>query len=773
VPPAQPAASGQASADLSTGVSAGGEIPPPDLDSAGDELSEEMEKYQRRVSLQSSPSLEASTGLMHVVEARSGKPGTFRMNLLSGFYSGSGFLCNAEAPCTTAPGASPSSEDSVDFVGAHLGISATLFPFLEAFVGFHNTATSNSRGVPQLLQVLGDMNVGAKVYWPSDPDTIFLFGGQLNLWLLNGTGSVGLDGGSTSFSIKGLATLDLDNRINPEDRIPLRFDLNLGYLIDNAGNIVNEIEETPPPRGRGARISRIERFGLDIDRVDSVELGLAAEYVHEIVRPFIEWSADLAMNRQSYVCNIDQAAAAGDMCLGEHQELGAMPSRFTLGAKLYPWAERGLAFTAAFDIATGASGTFLEEIAPELPWQLYLGVGYALDTELPKPIIQKIQVAAPPAPPAAPARRYFIGSVTNTKTSEPIPGARLTLDGRNMSGIVTAEDGTFQSLDLEPGNYTFTVSAENYKKGQCIGTIPLDGQAAPIDTAPTPGAAPAPGGVPGAAQPGQPGYDPNQPQAAAVQPAQPAPAAPGAPYSVPGQGAPGPSPSGNGPVEVRLACQLDPLPPVGAVVGRLIDAVTNAPVANASITITDRLGRSLELRSDGAGSFRFDNVPPGQVTIRAQSDGYLASVNAFTIEARKDVQARITMNPRPTSPNVVITGKELKLKSQVHFQNDSADILPDSMALLEEMADVLAANSDITLVEIQGHTDNTGEAAYNLRLSQERADAVREALIRLGVSSDRLSAKGFGPQKPLVPNTNDANKARNRRVQLIILERGN
>ena len=101
--------------------------------------------------------------------------------------------------------------------------------------------------------------------------------------------------------------------------------------------------------------------------------------------------------------------------------------------------------------------------------------------------------------------------------------------------------------------------------------------------------------------------------------------------------------------------------------------------------------------------------------------------------------------------------------------HDSAEILPDSMFLLQEAAQILKERTDIGRVEVQGHTDNTGTPAYNKRLSGERANAVRDALIELGVSSARLTAKGYGQDRPLVANTSDANRAKNRRVQLIRL----
>jgi outer membrane protein OmpA-like peptidoglycan-associated protein len=207
---------------------------------------------------------------------------------------------------------------------------------------------------------------------------------------------------------------------------------------------------------------------------------------------------------------------------------------------------------------------------------------------------------------------------------------------------------------------------------------------------------------------------------------------------------------------------------VGNVVGALLDAETQAPVPGARVVITDRLNRSLELQADSAGAFRFENVPPGVVKITVEAPGYLSSVNEFTIEARKDTSARVTLNKRPTQGNVVVTNKELKLKKQVHFLKDMASIEPDSMVILEEIADVLKTHAEIKSIEIQGHTDNQGMPAYNQRLSQNRAQAVLDALVRLGVDSSRLQAKGYGQDKPLLPNTSDANRAKNRRVQLMI-----
>jgi outer membrane protein OmpA-like peptidoglycan-associated protein len=223
------------------------------------------------------------------------------------------------------------------------------------------------------------------------------------------------------------------------------------------------------------------------------------------------------------------------------------------------------------------------------------------------------------------------------------------------------------------------------------------------------------------------------------------------------------------PVEVR--CELEPLPKVGNLAGAIVDSEGGAPVGGASVKITDKLGRELELAADAAGSFRFENVPPGPATITVNAAGYLTSVTQFEVKARDELKSRISINKRPTQPNVQVTFKELKLKKQVHFQHNSDEILPDSAAILEELADVLKNRPELKKVEVQGHTDDTGTKEYNQRLSQQRAQAVVDALVRHGVGAERLQAKGYGQARPLVPNTSDANRAKNRRVQVIIVER--
>jgi OOP family OmpA-OmpF porin len=103
----------------------------------------------------------------------------------------------------------------------------------------------------------------------------------------------------------------------------------------------------------------------------------------------------------------------------------------------------------------------------------------------------------------------------------------------------------------------------------------------------------------------------------------------------------------------------------------------------------------------------------------------------------------------------------------VLFDTGKATIKPESAAALAPVGDLLKTNAALKL-EIQGHTDNVGVAATNLKLSQDRAAAVKDYLVKtFGVAADRLTTGGFGDSKPVAPNTDEAGRAQNRRVELV------
>lgn len=109
------------------------------------------------------------------------------------------------------------------------------------------------------------------------------------------------------------------------------------------------------------------------------------------------------------------------------------------------------------------------------------------------------------------------------------------------------------------------------------------------------------------------------------------------------------------------------------------------------------------------------------------------------------------------------------LLQQIQFATSRARIRGRvSQQIIAAVAAILQRNQQYRRVRIEGHTDNAGDATNNLRLSQQRAEAVRDALVATGVVADRLTAQGFGSSQPLGDNTTPEGRALNRRVEFII-----
>jgi OOP family OmpA-OmpF porin len=122
-------------------------------------------------------------------------------------------------------------------------------------------------------------------------------------------------------------------------------------------------------------------------------------------------------------------------------------------------------------------------------------------------------------------------------------------------------------------------------------------------------------------------------------------------------------------------------------------------------------------------------------------------------------------------PRVVVKPKMVELREKVQFDTGKATLKPESNPLLDEIANVLKAHPEVTGVVIEGHTDSSGSASFNERLSQERADSVMKALVDRGVEKTRLSAKGFGPSRPIASNDTPEGRDANRRVEVSIAGR--
>lgn len=122
------------------------------------------------------------------------------------------------------------------------------------------------------------------------------------------------------------------------------------------------------------------------------------------------------------------------------------------------------------------------------------------------------------------------------------------------------------------------------------------------------------------------------------------------------------------------------------------------------------------------------------------------------------------------NPNLVVVNRELgkiEIKQKVYFKSGKAIINVRSFTLLNEVAQALKSNDSMEVL-VEGHTDSRGSDSYNLRLSDARANAVREYLMGQGIATDRLKSMGFGETKPIASNKRKKGRRKNRRVEFTI-----
>lgn len=147
------------------------------------------------------------------------------------------------------------------------------------------------------------------------------------------------------------------------------------------------------------------------------------------------------------------------------------------------------------------------------------------------------------------------------------------------------------------------------------------------------------------------------------------------------------------------------------------------------------------------------------VELTADADGYLPKK---IIISREDKEASIQLDKIEKGKGIVV--------ENIHFEIDEAYLKKESLNILDRMIDALDRNKKIRL-EIRGHTDITGTHQHNMKLSERRADAVREYMIKNGISPERLVAIGFGPDRPIGDNKTMSGRQKNRRTEFFILDK--
>ncbi len=539
-------------------------------------------------SLKAGNTIYGPSGLLRLVTPDAGEPGTFRLSFLGSFFSGRGFLC---PECTTRDGDVSERQDIAAAFSQRLALSVTPIEFLEATAALDYRQAKNRVGQPEVVQISGETMLGVRAFVPRAHANPVGFGGGALIEFLKRPNSVGV--GATNVSLHLDGSLDL-SRHAAEDSwapgVPMRIAANVAYVFDNSAAMIDAIEaDRSEEAGSRQRITRIERFGGDIDRVDNVRLGLGVEGLLGFVRPFAEWSIDVPANRQGYTCYHD-ALSADDGCLAR-TGFADIPSRLTLGVRSYPWFSswmQGLSLLAAVDIATGGSSRFLEEVVPELPWNLHVGLGYAFDAH-PRVKTERIEKLRTITVWGAP-NQIVEGTVLDGATNQPVGQASVLFEGGDRPGMLTDAQGRFSTTALTPGNYDFRVTKEGYRESTCSVTVPPSVDVPPATTT-----------------------EATSPPA---------------------------------PIATSVRCQLEALPARGDVEGALRDARTQEYVSGVNVRLTDPRGRSLAIETGERGGFRFENVPEGTSQLEFEAEGYVPSSVEVNVKRQGATSVQVLLQPK-------------------------------------------------------------------------------------------------------------------------------
>mgnify|MGYP006290071461 CR=1 FL=1 len=397
------------------------------------------------------PSPSGETGILRIASADASAPGFLRVGLGAEFFSG-GSLFTASDQTTRTVGV--------------LSLSGSPIDYLELWANIRAISNSSDLSRPTLVQSLGDVQLGAKGFYPVLDALSVGLDAQLTV-LSGGPGDLGFDLDASSLRFRALFTSDLRKLARP---IPLRAHLNAGYVVDNSEALVE---------GAGSRLDAATRFAYGVGGFDRVTVGAGLEVPVPFVTPFLEYAIEFPVDYlatpgvviQGSDTPIDPQLAsstafqdlASDNALFRPAVQRVLPQRLTPGVRVRP--TDGLAITVAVEI-----GLTPEQVAgvPAVPDYNVIGLfSYAID---------HFGLRTPASPPASdaplylptaatePARPKVTGVVLDKRTNQPVPDAIVSFSG--ALPVATAPDGRFESAALDEGLVTMTVRRAGYEPGR-------------------------------------------------------------------------------------------------------------------------------------------------------------------------------------------------------------------------------------------------------------------------------------------------------------------
>ncbi len=411
-PPPEPAPPAAASAEgrVEAGVTADVQLESPSLlqDRLDDTDATDWETWKRRYRRYNS--LEGSTGGIHLVDPRSGAPSSVRIQFAINAFASDDFLYDG---------------DEVEQIGQALAVSWTPIEYLEVYGRILNNSTvvnepipegDDDRPPPRSYNSQGSALLGIKA--GDSVARAIALGGDLGIIFPNQSGAIGVTLSGVSLGLRGAMEVDLRELDNPA---PFIGRLNLRYLFDHSEMLVEDTEndryaklDDPKDKSRETAhlVSRADRFGLGINRVDFFSIGLGVELPLEVaeefyLHPALEWNVSLPFNRRDFTCvyknsdddsegESDGQGSAEDSCM-DREGADSIPMLLSLGVRVVT-PIRGLSALLGADIGLTGTSSFVRELAPTAPYQLLFAVSYDFDE---RPTATPL-IAAASTPPASP-----------------------------------------------------------------------------------------------------------------------------------------------------------------------------------------------------------------------------------------------------------------------------------------------------------------------------------------------------------------------------------
>ena len=176
--------------------------------------------------------------------------------------------------------------------------------------------------------------------------------------------------------------------------------------------------------------------------------------------------------------------------------------------------------------------------------------------------------------------------------------------------------------------------------------------------------------------------------------------------------------------------------------------------------VNDKTKAVVKINTDAQG--KFEVLVPIDATYNLKYKTFTADVDYTKMTIPADKEASYEVKIRIDPP------KEFVLDN-VYFDTGKSSLKPNSNKALNDLVEILKIKNTM-VIEIQGHTDNAGKEDANLKLSQERAEAVKKYLLSKGIEAARVSAKGYGQSMPIADNATEDGKSKNRRTSLKVIK---